>query len=337
MTMTLEGIKGRIGDLDSHESIPTPRYAEVFGEIGRRFSEENAELWRLGSAASIEDPENQITVDYEDTLEITQETVWTKKGVRAPGATNMDRRTAVMDEMGIQRQLIFPMMGILAWFQAQGGGQIWMPPQTKEQMELGKAAVNAYNDWAGRLTKKYSDRMWVVGILRSGDPDMTPELLITEAEALIASGCRAIMMSAGSPPAGLSPGDRKLDPFYELVAKANVSLGLLLYKIMRGREFYHRVPARRRRSIHRDTVVLLEPEHFFISSMRLATLTVSPTIVYSLRCADPMVPVIAMPTCFTTENASAPRSVVKPIFASSVSRKNCKDGSSRARIRSDSR
>ena len=36
-----------------------------------------------------------------------------------------------------------------------------------------------------------------------------------------------------------------------------------------------------------------EPSVLLSSSIRLATLTVSPTMVYSLRCAEPMVPVTA--------------------------------------------
>src|ERR1019366_6896781 len=43
------------------------------------------------------------------------------------------------------------------------------------------------------------------------------------------------------------------------------------------------------------------------------------------------------PMCFTSENARDPRSVSRPSFASSVSLKNCKAGSSRARMRNDSR
>ncbi len=48
-------------------------------------------------------------------------------------------------------------------------------------------------------------------------------------------------------------------------------------------------------------------------------------------------PKIARPMCFTRENASEPRSVSRPSFASSVSLKNCSAGNSRARMRSDSR
>jgi len=228
MTMTLESLKGRIGDLDSHENIPVPRYPRIFGEVGQRFIDENKEMWQraeqIALATMDKDPGALITVDREDNEEITQEAVWEKKGVMAPGAIDMDRRTAVMDAMGIQRQLIFPMMGIFGWIQAMGGGQGWMPVATREQIALGREAVRAYNKWAGQLTKKYPDRMWMVGMLLSGEVGLTPEAMAERAEELIEGGVKAIMISGGEPPAGLSPADRRLDPFYATLARKNVTL-----------------------------------------------------------------------------------------------------------------
>jgi predicted TIM-barrel fold metal-dependent hydrolase len=229
MPLTLDALKGRIGDLDSHESIPVPRYGEVFGEIGRRFAVENEELWRRADALALATVEEHgeaelITRDHEDNCEINQETVWALKGTGAPGAVNMDRRPAVLDEMGIQRQLIFPMMGIFAWIQALGGGQIWIPPASREQIALGKEAIKAYNRWAGGISAKYGDRMRVVGMLLSGEPGLTPDSMIKQAEAMISSGVKAILISGGEPPAGMSSGDRRLDPFYAALAEKNITL-----------------------------------------------------------------------------------------------------------------
>jgi len=75
MTVTLESLHGRIGDLDSHESIPVPRYPEVFGEIGRRFFKENEELWRLMDVVTMQNggvDGDSLTVDRPDDKEITQ-------------------------------------------------------------------------------------------------------------------------------------------------------------------------------------------------------------------------------------------------------------------------
>src|SRR3974390_1606042 len=176
MALTLENLLGRVGDLDSPESIPVPRYGQIFGQVGERFIKENKELWDAAERITQFRPEDHITVDRADDAEINQKNVWELKGQCAPGAIDMDRRPAVMDEMGINRQLIFPMMGVFAWIQALGGGQIWMPLASPEQVALGHEAVDAYNEWAGMRTKK-SDRMRMVGLLLSGAPDMTPELL----------------------------------------------------------------------------------------------------------------------------------------------------------------
>ena len=223
MALTLERLRGRIGDLDSHEAIPIPRYPEVFGEIGRRFLDENQELWAAAKKISQFNPTEDITSDRADNAQINRENVWTLKGAMAPGAIDMDRRTAVMDEMGIDRQLIFPMMGIFAWITANGGGQNWMPKSTTAQMQLGRLAIGAYNQWAGSRTKK-SSRMRMVGMLLSGDPGMTPELLVKQAEEMIDAGVKAISISSGRAPAGMSPGDVRLDSFYATLAQSKVAL-----------------------------------------------------------------------------------------------------------------
>jgi len=223
MALTLENLLGRVGDLDSHESIPVPRYGQIFGQVGERFIKENKELWDAAERVTQFRPEDHITVDRADDAEINQKNVWELKGQCAPGAIDMDRRIAVMDEMGIKRQLIFPMMGIFAWITALGGNQNWMPKCSREQMALGKQAIDAYNKWAGMRTKK-SDRMRMVGMILSGDPEMTPALLVKKAEELIDTGVKAVLISSGTAPAGLSPSDAKLDPFYATLARSNVAL-----------------------------------------------------------------------------------------------------------------
>jgi predicted TIM-barrel fold metal-dependent hydrolase len=46
--------------------------------------------------------------------------------------------------------------------------------------------------------------------------------LVDGAERVLALGGRAVMIPAGLPPAGMSPADRRLDPFWHLLATANV-------------------------------------------------------------------------------------------------------------------
>jgi predicted TIM-barrel fold metal-dependent hydrolase len=226
VALTIESILGRIGDLDSHEAISTNHYPKLFGEVGQRFLDELPELWErvsMGGTAP-EELAHRLTFPHEDLTPITAESVWTVKGCPAPGVIDMTRRPLAMNEMGIQRQLVFPMMGILAWVVAQGGGQGGFPVPSPAQKELGRRAIEVYNEWAGRVTRQFQDRLWVVGILDSGADYMTPELLLQKAKEMMAQGCRAIMISAGEPPAGISPGDSRIDPFYELLTSQNITL-----------------------------------------------------------------------------------------------------------------
>src|SRR3546814_18420957 len=59
-------------------------------------------------------PRPSLNAPANDELPISDENVWTVKGGAAPGAVDMGRRIAVMDQMGIARQLIFPTFGLLA-------------------------------------------------------------------------------------------------------------------------------------------------------------------------------------------------------------------------------
>src|SRR3546814_2441849 len=92
----------RVNDVDSHEQIPFARWPEAFGDAVEevRFIMNSCPLPSLNAPAN-------------DELPISDENVWTVKGGAAPGAVDMGRRIAVMDQMGIARQLIFPTFGLL--------------------------------------------------------------------------------------------------------------------------------------------------------------------------------------------------------------------------------
>jgi len=223
MTMPFESLLGRVGDLDSHEMIqmvPGTRFSQCFGKAGLRFLELNESLFqRLRQIFPAEE-----FADAPDDVEITERTVWEKKGIAAPSYADLDRRPRVMDTMGIRRQLVFPTFGTFAMASALGGGINGMPPATPEQIENGREGVKAYNAWAAQLTSKYPDRLRIVGLLDTAEPGLTPELLVKKVSDLIAAGMRAILITSGSPPAGLSPADPRLDPFYATFAQANVPI-----------------------------------------------------------------------------------------------------------------
>lgn len=223
MTITLEKLRARIGDVDAHEQIPVLQYGKIFGERGQRFYDANPQLWqRLAKAFPSE--EQNVMIDRVDDAEITPETVWTIKGSLAPSAANLDRRPAVMDAMGIHRQLIFPTMGLMALTVAHGGGYNGAPKSTPEQIATGVDALNAYNEWAGHFTRKYPERLRVVGLLETTDDGLTIPALLKRTEALIALGVRSVMIPTGMPPAGLSPAHPAMNDFYALLVEKDVAL-----------------------------------------------------------------------------------------------------------------
>ena len=219
MRVTLESIRGKVIDVDSHESVPIPRWKDVFGDRAQKFIDANQRVF----AGFQESFGNAVGQDAEDAMPITPETVWEVKFDAAPSAGNIDRRPAVLDEMGIHRQLVFPGLGLLAFAVANGAAGNTVQA-TKEEIDSAWPALDAYNEWAGSVTSKYPDRLRVVGVLGTGKPGLTVDGLIAETKRLIKLGVRGVFISAGRPPAGLSPADPALDPWYATLAEANVSL-----------------------------------------------------------------------------------------------------------------
>jgi len=223
MTAALENLRGRIGDVDAHEFIPIPRFPEFFGKLGQKFIENNQGLIKRLDGVPEGHP-HRITLKVDDDVEITEQTVWQKKGIYAPGHADFDRRLAVMDAMGVRRQLVFPGFGLLGLIQALGGGQGGIPVATPEEIAMGREAIEEHNRWAGKLTRKHPDRLRIVGMVSTGDAGLTVEALVKRTRDVVDLGVKAIQISSGEPPAGLSPGDPRLDPFYEVFAKTGTVL-----------------------------------------------------------------------------------------------------------------
>lgn len=219
MALTLESIRGKVIDVDSHESVATPRWKDVFGDRAQKFLDANKRL--LSDMEKVFGEE--IVGDFDDNLPITPQNVWEVKCGGAPSAGDMDRRPAVLDEMGIHRQLVFPSFGLLAFSVANGAAGVAVQA-AKEEIDSAWPAIDAYNEWAGALTSKYPDRMRVVGVMPTNKPGLTVDGLIAETSRMIKMGVRGLFVSSGHPPAGRSPGDYALDPWYAMLAEANISL-----------------------------------------------------------------------------------------------------------------
>ncbi|ONH60455.1 hypothetical protein CcI49_11535 [Frankia sp. CcI49] len=224
MTLSLESIKGRAVDLDSHENTPFGRWGDVFGEAGRHFLEAVPE-WIQVAEVRTGDWDGKFTLDHGET-EITEESVWEAKGTLAPSSVDIGRRPEVLDAMGIQRALIFPAFGFAAFAAAAGGGQNRFAQTSDEQKAAGWAGVEVYNEWAAAITSNNPDRMRMVGILPTAKPGMTLEGLIAETKRQIDLGVRAFFISSGVPPLGISPASVELDPWYAMIAEADIPLTL---------------------------------------------------------------------------------------------------------------
>lgn len=224
MSASLDAIRGRILDVDAHEFLPISAYPEVFGERGRKWLEAGKPFFDFMNAGLGPDNPTNFTLSVDEVDVIAPETVWERKGSSAPSAGYLDRRPQVLDVMGIRRQLVFPGFGSSALVVAYGGKLGNIPQFSEDLQDAAWEAVEAHNEWAADLTNKNSERLRPVGILGSAKPGVTPESLALEAARLIKMGLRAFFMSSGMAPAGLSPADRRLDPFYATLAEANVPI-----------------------------------------------------------------------------------------------------------------
>src|SRR3974377_98948 len=196
MTVKLESLRGRIGDVDAHEFIPVHRFPEIFGEIGQRFIE-NGKCILDGLAPMPEGHPHRLTEKAWDDAIITEQSVWEKKGIYAPGPADMDRRVAVMDQMGVGRELVFPGFGLLGLIQASGGGQATFPVATAKEIAIGREVMSEHNKWAGSVTRKHPNRLSIVGMVSTGDPGLTPEMLAKRTEEVIDRGEKTIKICSG--------------------------------------------------------------------------------------------------------------------------------------------
>lgn len=209
----------RVMDLDSHEMIPTHLWGEPFGPVAQEFVDLAQRRMADGAENSLVRPDV-----HGDEAAIDHETVWTVKGPGAPGAIDFARRLKVMDEQGVARQLVFPGFGQAGMFLNYNPGALeWFKTGRSEasldRRDLARRVFKAHNAWAVRTTKALgSDRMRLVAFL---DGETLPELM-AQAEQVIEGGVRVVQIPVGSPPAGMSPADRRLDPFWRLCAEADV-------------------------------------------------------------------------------------------------------------------
>ena len=212
-----------VNDVDSHEMIPTDMWGEVFGDMA-------AAAVPLVSHFLSEEVSgtNSLVVSAKDDTEITSETVWSMKGPSAPGAIDMKRRLEALDAMGVQRQLIFPTFGLFGMVLATADDAFLSRHFGLDisgmtgLVEVGHALIDGHNRWAMESLKVDPDRIRPVGLVPCAQLDE----MMRDTQRLIDGGVKAIWIPTSQPPAGKSPADRALDPFWTLCEEADLVVTL---------------------------------------------------------------------------------------------------------------
>jgi predicted TIM-barrel fold metal-dependent hydrolase len=211
----------RVLDADSHEMAPAHFWGPLFGPAAGRIAEGIMESLKMQRGNDFYSPD--LTAD---STAITHDSVWNKKGTSAPGAFDFQRRLAVMDEMGVHRQLVFPSFAIFASMLKIANeftvyNFLGLSGSLGEISELGSAGLDEYNDWAARTTVEHPDRLRCVAYIMDNG---TVEDLVTQTEKLVAKGIRAINIPHGVPPGGVSPADPAMDDFWRLLEQHDIPL-----------------------------------------------------------------------------------------------------------------
>ena len=162
-------------------------------------------------------PNHPNVPGYEhDDAPIDPASIWRVKGSRAPGAVEVSRRDAVMDAMGISRQLMFA-TGVGMWgvfLVTNESDPNYSPSITGNRRQYGLELIRAYNEW-GMRTPRSSTRVRAVLPLIADDVPA----LIDGAKEMIEHGIRAIWLPSSELPAGRSPAHSDLDPFWRLMTR----------------------------------------------------------------------------------------------------------------------
>jgi predicted TIM-barrel fold metal-dependent hydrolase len=222
----LEGIWGRITDVDSHEHTPVTLWPERFGRVGTLFAPVGAAFGQ-----DVNDP-NCINLDtrHEGT-EISDENIWNlRPRALAPGAFELDRRLAVLDHIGIERQLLFPGFAFIAMFVRTRSEQdeAALASYAVPGADIGSIVANI-GELAWEVTQSHNN--WAMEIAHMG-PRLRPVAMIiademssvmSELERVLVGGLRAVWLSSSLPPGGRSPAHADIDPFWSMLEEADAS------------------------------------------------------------------------------------------------------------------
>lgn len=219
----LRKIQGRIADIDSHEMLPVQEWVKIFGDEIRPMAD-----YYIQHGESEQDDRNTVNVpDFPGDVVDIGENVLSIKGSRAPGAVDATRRVAVMDAMGIHRQLMFPSNpAVYSSFLYRYADNLDMLTFAKgspdDRRAMAKRMLELHNEELAS-SARISDRVRPVPFL-FGE---TPQEILEKATAFVNKGVRALwMFPSGELPGNVSPAHTDFDPLYSFLEESNTALVL---------------------------------------------------------------------------------------------------------------
>jgi predicted TIM-barrel fold metal-dependent hydrolase len=124
-----------------------------------------------------------------------------------PTFMNRDARLALMDEQGVEANVMLPTEGVLVEFELYHEGP-----------DVAFANIRSFNRWLeDDWGYAYKDRLFGVPLLSLADVDMA----VVELERVLNGGARFVHLNVG-PAYGRSPADPHFDPFWARVQEAGV-------------------------------------------------------------------------------------------------------------------
>lgn len=128
--------------------------------------------------------------------------------------------------MGVERQLIYPnfaLIGVMLACNPLAHKWFGYDPNLVDRLQLGREVIAGHNDWVLRTNREVDNtRVRPVGLILTE----SLEQMMEDTQKLIDGGTRALMIPGGEPPAGMSPADERLDPWWKLVSDANTAVTL---------------------------------------------------------------------------------------------------------------
>ena len=197
-------------DADSHimelpdflKSYADPKIRDDIPEVSYSASivtdEEVAQIVAQGGKHSAEHVAEQIALG--------DQLIETSKEIQALGAFNSEDRSVAMDLLGFKKQLVFATHSVAFPFH----------PSSKKPADLRYGATRAHNRHMVDFCSN-DDRLMGVGVVPLDDPARA----IEEAKWAIDNGLKAIWVPHRAP-IGHAPGHVDLEPFWAMLAEANV-------------------------------------------------------------------------------------------------------------------